>query len=331
IPVLAQLSSLALAPLLSDWDSLGEQERTLITPPFSTTVLPAATVARRVAMMAALQPSDAMLHSITASTLLIASGEDRLIPSVEEAYGLATCIPSCRIKILPFSGHMALLEAGVSLRDILEECGVLLPSAAFPLDPVPPSDDENEPAYNEDEKPAKSEGDKSAYNEDGPAVYAQESSSAAGSGSTSSSAAGSGSTSSSAAGSGSTSSSASSYAFEAGANSARRTVSSSESSGESSGESSRGVEDAAGYSSSEEGEFSMEGKDWDDADVAAVLGLSLNLRVLLLLPLLLLSSRETKRKRFLTLLLLCWQQQPLWQQKQQRQWQRLQQQPLWQR
>ncbi|CAI7824234.1 unnamed protein product, partial [Closterium sp. NIES-53] len=110
IPVLAQLSSLALAPLLSDWDSLGEQERTLITPPFSTTVLPAATVARRVAMMAALQPSDAMLHSITASTLLIASGEDRLIPSVEEAYGLATCIPSCRIKILPFSGHMALLE-----------------------------------------------------------------------------------------------------------------------------------------------------------------------------------------------------------------------------
>ncbi|CAI5958239.1 unnamed protein product [Closterium sp. NIES-65] len=326
IPALAQLSSLALAPLLSDWDSLGERERTLITPPFSTTVLPAATVARRVAMMAALQPSDAMLQSITASTLLIARyatatvlpsavqctatavrchaavhdsqhpadcqwrgpadtisgggiragwphaslvrpiviGEDRLIPSVEEAYGLATCIPSCRIKILPFSGHTALLEAGVSLQDILQESGVLLPSAAFPLDPVPPSDDEHELAF--------SEGDEPANSEDGSAVHAQRSSNAASRGS-----------------SGDSNSTGSAlYAAEPAADSASRITSTgfhestmgemsigsmggstaSSGAGKSSGEISGGVEGAAGYSS-EEGEFSMEGKDWDDADSKA--------------------------------------------------------------
>ena len=38
------------------------------------------------------------------------SGEDGLLPSVEEAYGLATCIPNCTVKVLPFSGHTALLE-----------------------------------------------------------------------------------------------------------------------------------------------------------------------------------------------------------------------------
>ncbi|CAI5968192.1 unnamed protein product, partial [Closterium sp. NIES-64] len=262
--------------------------------PFSTSVLPPATVARRVAMMSALQPSDAMLQSITASTLLIVRGGapfsssfesthkqtlsgpmftlpllacmqwggedplipsveeayrwggladtisgggilsgdmvygDRLIPSVEEAYGLATCIPSCRIKILPFSGHTALLEAGVSLRDILEECRVLLPSAAFPLDPVPPSDDD-EPAYSEDKSPANSSASSAAE----PAMNG---------------------------------------ASRIGISSAGG-ITAPSAAVRSSGESS-GVEGAAGYSSDEEGEFSMEGKDWNDADVAAVLGLA---------------------------------------------------------
>ncbi|GJP44294.1 hypothetical protein CLOM_g3666 [Closterium sp. NIES-68] len=274
IPFLAQLSSFALAPLLSDWDSLGERERSFITPPFSTKVLSPATVSRRVAMMAALQPSDALLQSITASTLLIASGEDRLMPSVEEAYGLATCIPSCRIKILPFSGHTPLLESGVCLRNVLEECGILLPSAAFPQDPVAASDDEEaEPAYSEDGKAGgKQRGSNEASRID--SASAVEAATEATTERTGTTEAGTSTVAYSrnrteTTTEGISSSTAGSAAEDTGGASSGLGRGSGESSGGTSGS---GVE-AEGYGS-DPGEFSMEGKDWDDADVDTVLGIS---------------------------------------------------------
>eukprot|EP00850_Spirogloea_muscicola_P014598 SM000106S13946 [mRNA] locus=s106:105862:111881:+ [translate_table: standard] len=119
IPYLHDLSSIALAPLLTSWRRVAETSQYMILPPFSTQLLKQDVVSRRLNMMAAWQPSDATLSAITATTLLVASGADRLLPSVEEAYGLATCIPSCQIHVLPFSGHIPLLEEDVNLVNIL--------------------------------------------------------------------------------------------------------------------------------------------------------------------------------------------------------------------
>ena len=43
-------------------------------------------------------------------TLLIASGEDRLLPSLTEAVRLQSLLPSAQRVVLPDSGHTALLE-----------------------------------------------------------------------------------------------------------------------------------------------------------------------------------------------------------------------------
>eukprot|EP00897_Mesotaenium_endlicherianum_P004986 jgi/Mesen1/4515/ME000023S03894 len=110
LPEVHRLTSYALAPVLSNWRRLAERNRYLIVPPFSEEVIPQRAAAHRLRMMATWQPSDALLGQISAPTLLIASGADRLFPSVEEAYGLATCLTSCQIKILPFSGHVPFLE-----------------------------------------------------------------------------------------------------------------------------------------------------------------------------------------------------------------------------
>jgi pimeloyl-ACP methyl ester carboxylesterase len=65
------------------------------------------------------------LHRITQSTLIIASGNDRLLPSVDEAYKLATHFPNAQTHILPNSGHACLLEAEVDLYDIIQTTGFL--------------------------------------------------------------------------------------------------------------------------------------------------------------------------------------------------------------
>ena len=48
-------------------------------------------------------------------TLLIASGEDRLLPSLTEAVRLQSLLPSAQRVVLPDSGHTALLEVRLPL------------------------------------------------------------------------------------------------------------------------------------------------------------------------------------------------------------------------
>jgi hypothetical protein len=47
------------------------------------------------------------------------------MPSVQEADWLASRIPNCRIKVLPDSGHVALLEKGICLTHLLQEAGFI--------------------------------------------------------------------------------------------------------------------------------------------------------------------------------------------------------------
>lgn len=59
------------------------------------------------------------LHQIKNPVLVLASGADRLLPSLEEANKLIKYLPNAKMFILPSSGHACLLESSISLGSIL--------------------------------------------------------------------------------------------------------------------------------------------------------------------------------------------------------------------
>ncbi|MGB3495371.1 MAG: alpha/beta hydrolase [Elainellaceae cyanobacterium] len=59
-------------------------------------------------------------QQIWQSTLIVASRDDRLLPSLSEAARLAGLMPHAKMHSLPQSGHACLLEPEVNLRDILQ-------------------------------------------------------------------------------------------------------------------------------------------------------------------------------------------------------------------
>jgi pimeloyl-ACP methyl ester carboxylesterase len=79
----------------------------------------------RVALLREFQFSDADLQQIGQPTLVIASGRDSILPSIDEAERLTTLIPNAKIHVLPDSGHACLLEADVYLHDILQAVNFL--------------------------------------------------------------------------------------------------------------------------------------------------------------------------------------------------------------
>ncbi|MFM7426465.1 MAG: alpha/beta fold hydrolase [Elainella sp.] len=79
----------------------------------------------RVALLREFQVGDAELQTISQPTLIIASGRDLVLPSVQEAQRLKSLIPQAQVHILPDSGHACLLEAEVHLYDILAAANFL--------------------------------------------------------------------------------------------------------------------------------------------------------------------------------------------------------------
>ncbi|NJO77402.1 MAG: alpha/beta hydrolase [Cyanobacteria bacterium RM1_2_2] len=79
----------------------------------------------RVALLREFQFSDVDLRQIKQPTLVIASGRDSILPSVDEAKRLTKLIPNSKTHVLPDSGHACLLEADVYLHDILQSVNLL--------------------------------------------------------------------------------------------------------------------------------------------------------------------------------------------------------------
>ena len=69
-------------------------------------------------------------------TLLIASGEDRLLPSLTEAVRLQSLLPSAQRVVLPDSGHTALLEVRQPSATGSALLKLLVPSFNFSLTEV---------------------------------------------------------------------------------------------------------------------------------------------------------------------------------------------------
>ena len=124
---LFDFSSFALAPFLADWRRLIDDNRALITPPFSVNLVPKSTVVHRLNCMANFNLTGEKLAGIKARTLFVASGKDRIFPSVAEARRMMVHVPSCKLHVAEDSGHAVLLEQDTCLAQIISDAGYLPP------------------------------------------------------------------------------------------------------------------------------------------------------------------------------------------------------------
>ncbi len=83
--------------------------------------VPAKTAAWRMAMLSRFEVERLPLERMTHPVLLIAGGNDRLLPSEREAKSLQGRFPNAHFTLLPKSGHACLLEAETNLQKILRQ------------------------------------------------------------------------------------------------------------------------------------------------------------------------------------------------------------------
>ncbi|MEA5626999.1 alpha/beta hydrolase [Nostoc sp. UHCC 0251] len=85
----------------------------------STSSAPKKTANQRLSLMREFDIDEKKLSQITQPVLLIASRNDRLLPSEAEAQHLSSVFPNSQIITLPHSGHVCLVERDVNLYQIL--------------------------------------------------------------------------------------------------------------------------------------------------------------------------------------------------------------------
>ncbi|WVZ65518.1 hypothetical protein U9M48_014867 [Paspalum notatum var. saurae] len=92
------------------------------------------------------------LHSVKAQTLVLASGNDELLPSSQEAEKLRCALDKCRTRLFRDNGHKILLEAEFDLATTIKGAGYYRRSRKtdFVSDYLPPTPDELQQAINRD-------------------------------------------------------------------------------------------------------------------------------------------------------------------------------------
>ncbi|PAN13298.1 hypothetical protein PAHAL_2G326900 [Panicum hallii] len=92
------------------------------------------------------------LHAVKAQTLVLASGNDELLPSSQEAEKLRGAIEKCRTRLFRDNGHKILLEAEFDLATTIKGAGYYRRSRKtdFVSDYLPPTHDELQQAINRD-------------------------------------------------------------------------------------------------------------------------------------------------------------------------------------
>uniref|UniRef100_A0A7N0UA87 AB hydrolase-1 domain-containing protein n=1 Tax=Kalanchoe fedtschenkoi TaxID=63787 RepID=A0A7N0UA87_KALFE len=64
--------------------------------------------------------ANSRLHAVKAQVLVLASGNDKMLPSLEEADRLKASLQKCRVRIFKDNGHTILLEDGVCLMSVIK-------------------------------------------------------------------------------------------------------------------------------------------------------------------------------------------------------------------
>ena len=125
-PHLYPLSAIALLPFLIDSSRVADEHRQFLLQIMQSVTQQSA--AWRLALVGNFDLNSLPIQQIQQPTLVLASGRDRLLPSVKEADRLIQRLPDARKVILPNSGHACLLEIDINLAQILHNHNFLSPS-----------------------------------------------------------------------------------------------------------------------------------------------------------------------------------------------------------
>ncbi|PSB01443.1 alpha/beta fold hydrolase [Merismopedia glauca] len=113
------ISTLGLLLFLASLDKMRESDRQSLLQAMRS--VPQRTTIWRLGLLRAFDVTETQLRTIQQPTIVIASGADRLLPSVAEARLLVQRLPQAEMVVLPNSGHACLLESEVDLHQILQQ------------------------------------------------------------------------------------------------------------------------------------------------------------------------------------------------------------------
>ncbi|MBE9123426.1 alpha/beta hydrolase [Tychonema sp. LEGE 07199] len=120
------LSVIGLLPMLASLGKIGRDDRRALLEAMQA--VPQHTSVWRLALVRSFDVDQNQLRGIQQQTLVIASGADRLLPSIAEAKLLVKVIPNAEMVMLANSGHACLLETDVDLYGIMQERNFLTES-----------------------------------------------------------------------------------------------------------------------------------------------------------------------------------------------------------
>lgn len=113
-----RLGSVAILMFLASLGRIAPTDRQALLDAVRS--VPQKTAMWRVSLVREFDVDETQLCKIAQPVLVIAGGADHLLPSVEEAGYLVSCLPNAQTVVLPHSGHACLLEADVSLCQIMK-------------------------------------------------------------------------------------------------------------------------------------------------------------------------------------------------------------------
>ena len=112
------LSVVGLLPMLASLGKIGRSDRLALLEAMQA--VPQSTSVWRLALVRSFNVNENELRAIEQPTLVIASGADRLLPSIAEGKLLVKVIPNAEMLMLANSGHACLLETDVDLHGIMQ-------------------------------------------------------------------------------------------------------------------------------------------------------------------------------------------------------------------
>ncbi len=123
---LYDVGALGLLPFLAALGRIANSDRQELLKTMRS--VPPATTLWRLSLIKEFDINEKQLYNLTQPVLVIASNEDRLLPSLAEAKRLVSFLPNAKMVVLPQSGHACLLEADINLYEIMKTHNFLDPS-----------------------------------------------------------------------------------------------------------------------------------------------------------------------------------------------------------
>lgn len=116
--VVYQFSSVTFLPLLASFSQISATDRQALIEAVRS--VPQKTSIWRMSLLRDFEVPKEKLRQLTQLTLLVASADDKLLPSLPEAYRLKRIFPNAQVVVLPESGHTCLLEENINLYEIMK-------------------------------------------------------------------------------------------------------------------------------------------------------------------------------------------------------------------